>query len=149
MNDGKNAVTHGMSYHPGYNVWRNMGSRCRNPKHPYWKWYGGRGISVCSRWAVFDNFWADMGPTYAPGLTLDRKNNAKGYSKSNCHWVTRKANSNNRRNTVFLDTPWGRMSMSEAAEHSGLSRRTLRARWLRGETAARMFAPSGLTRTYK
>lgn len=34
------------------------------------------------------------------GLTLDRKNNDKGYNKHNCRWATWKVQQNNRRNNV-------------------------------------------------
>lgn len=90
--------THGMSKHPAYAVWRSMLARCRLPSHHAWPNYGGRGIRVCKRWLEsFANFWADMGPSYQPGLTLDRRDNSKGYSPSNCRWVTYEAQANNTR----------------------------------------------------
>lgn len=38
-----------------------MTARCRNPKHKDYKYYGARGISVCTQWLDFKNFLADMG----------------------------------------------------------------------------------------
>src|SRR5215831_9640275 len=71
--------THGMSHHPAYAVWRSMHDRCRLPTHQAWHNYGARGITVCDRWQEsFTNFWEDMRPTYRPGLTLERINNAIG-----------------------------------------------------------------------
>src|SRR5574343_575843 len=76
---------HGMSKHPAYAVWRPMLARCGTPSHPAFKNYGARGITVCARWRKsFENFWEDMGPTYRRGLTLERTNNARGYSPANC-----------------------------------------------------------------
>lgn len=117
---------HGMSGHPAYWVWRSMVDRCRLPSHQAWANYGGRGIEVCDHWRErFENFWADMGPTYAKGLTLEREKNDLGYSKSNCVWATYKAQASNKRETITLDTPKGRMAAASAADAYGIKRTTL------------------------
>lgn len=47
---------------PGvYNSWHSMLQRCTNPNAEGYEYYGGRGITVCERWYVFANFFADMG----------------------------------------------------------------------------------------
>ena len=66
-----------------------------------------------------------MGPTYQRGLDIDRRDNDGGYNASNCRWVTRKINSRNKRRSSRIDTPWGAMTVSEAAERSGIGRSTL------------------------
>jgi len=73
-----------------------MKSRCTYPSHPHYENYGGRGISVCSRWKFFENFLADMGARPA-GLTLDRINSNGNYEPSNCRWATPKEQQANRR----------------------------------------------------
>lgn len=83
---------------PEYNAWTAMHQRCSNPRNPAFKWYGARGIKVCARWASFEAFLVDMGPR-PPGLTLERVDNARGYSPSNCKWATwTEQNNNTRRN---------------------------------------------------
>ena len=81
-----------------YQCWANMIRRCSNPKATHWIHYGGRGISVCERWLVFDNFLADMGE--APlTKTLDRINNDGNYELINCRWITMKEQRANRRDS--------------------------------------------------
>lgn len=87
---------------PVYRTFRSMHSRCRNPSQKSYKNYGGRGITVCKRWEKFENFLADMGEP-PPGMTLERRNNSKGYSPNNCVWATPAAQARNKRNVHLID----------------------------------------------
>lgn len=83
---------------PTYNSWRGMIERCTNPKQAHYARYGGRGVTVCERWTVFENFLSDMGER-PPGLTLDRKNNDGNYEPGNCRWATNQEQRHNRRDS--------------------------------------------------
>src|SRR5262249_25330720 len=68
-----NAKTrHGGHDMPEYFIWKTMRQRCGNPNAPDYPEYGGRGISVCERWNLFENFIADMGRRPSPQHSVDR-----------------------------------------------------------------------------
>jgi hypothetical protein len=94
-------LRHGHAYagkiSPEYNAWLAMRARCRHPGNPNFKNYGARGITVCERWEIFENFFADMGSRPSPKHSLDRIDNDGNYEPSNCRWATPKEQMNNVR----------------------------------------------------
>lgn len=140
----KNAArrtTHGMWRHPAYNSWKSAHSRCRHRSGPSWHLYGGRGIQVSAYWSGFDQFWADMGPTWTEGATLDRIDCDGPYSKENCRWASPREQANNRRDNVFITTPNGRMTVVQASETFGIAANTIFARIRYGWPEARLLEP--------
>lgn len=91
-----NAKRHGMCGTPTWNSWDAMHKRCTNTNHVGWHNYGGRGITVCERWQVFENFYEDMGDR-PPDTSLDRIDNNGCYEPGNCKWSTRSEQMHNRR----------------------------------------------------
>ena len=82
-----------------YKSWISMKSRCNGPNSTNYKYYGGRGITVCERWDSFNNFLADLGPR-PEGMTLDRIDSNGNYEPGNCRWATVTNQNQNRSNTV-------------------------------------------------
>ena len=115
-----------------YRIWCHMRERCYRPSSNHYDDYGGRGIVVCSEWRhSFEAFVADMEPSYQPDLTLGRIDNDGPYSKENCRWETQIQQHNNKRSNVLIETPKGRMTVSQAARLYGLKVVTLHARIFR------------------
>jgi hypothetical protein len=113
-----------------------MVDRCRNPSNQVFRYYGGRGIRVCIRWATsFTDFLADMGEPPAPRLDLDRIDNERGYccghpdcpecflsgQARNCRWATHKENMRHTRRTRFLEHNGERLPLIEWTERLGVS----------------------------
>jgi hypothetical protein len=141
---GQRKTTHGMMNHPAYRSWVYMKGRCNNPNTDGYHLYGGRGIKVCKRWSgSFERFWADMGPTWSEGLTLDRVKVNGDYKPSNCRWATRKEQAGNRRTGRIIDTPEGKMSVTEAAELFGIDRKKIYARISAGWPEHSLIFPFG------
>ena len=78
---------HGQAKTATYESWCAMKRRCCDKNYRNWKYWGGRGITVCHLWKTFVNFFADMGER-PKGLSLDRIDTNGNYEPNNCRWVT-------------------------------------------------------------
>jgi len=89
-----------------FTTWKSMVQRCRDPNTKSYRHYGGRGITVCARWAAsFEAFLEDMGPKPSPDHSIERERVNEGYSPENCKWATRSEQARNRRDraTIIID----------------------------------------------
>lgn len=109
---------------PEYVCWTSMRQRCFNPKNSNYKHYGARGISICSRWAEFENFHADMG--FRPvGHSIERKNVNGNYCPSNCLWIPDELQSGNKTTTRWVHYKGDRLTLAQACRRSGVSKDTV------------------------
>ena len=115
-----------------------MVQRCTDPNKDKWKYYGGRGVSICDRWnpkkgGNFENFLADMGER-PEGTSIDKDKLGDGmlYSPETCCWLTKAEQSIYKKNTVIVVYKGVEMPLMKAAEISGLKRSTIYQRIKRG-----------------
>lgn len=120
--------THGGAGSPEYNSWHSMIRRCTDPTTLGYHRYGGRGISVCERWASsFTHFLEDMGfrPT---GTTLDRKDVNGNYEPSNCRWATHQEQAENTSRVILVTANGKTQSLGAWARDLGVSDKAIRYR---------------------
>jgi hypothetical protein len=143
---GDKIATHGHARKSGVNrtyaIYRDMRTRCENPKYREFHLYGGRGITVCERWKNgYEFFLADMGerPT---GMSLERKRVNEGYSPDNCKWATDEEQANNKRNNVFIEFEGRRMTIAQWSRELGLKAGTVYFRHSKGWPPERILSPT-------
>ena len=85
-----------------YRIWQAMKTRCLNPNAANYRYYGGKGITVCDEWMNYAPFeeWAKENG-YSDSLTIDRKDINKGYCPQNCEWVTMKHQNNHHKSNIY------------------------------------------------
>lgn len=124
-------VKHGLSASSEYKIWTGMRQRCENPKHIKYKRYGGRWITVCERWKLFDNFLADMGFRPNICLSIERVNNNGNYEPGNCKWATRKEQQRNMASNHLIEFNGRSMTLVAWAEEVGLKPSVIHGRiWM-------------------
>ncbi len=103
--------------------------RCFNAKNRSYRRYGGRGISVCDDWLVYENFesWA-LSNGYKEGLSIDRINNDGNYEPGNCRWTTSKVQGNNKESCVYLTYNGEKLTIAQWAEKTNISWSTIKRR---------------------
>lgn len=116
--------------HNRFNViWAEAKRRCYNPNDAAYPRYGGKGLTLSDDWLSYKNFKRDMLATYEAHLTLDRIDNAKGYSKQNCRWATMREQQNNRTNNNNIEYDGKTMTLPMWADEIGIKSSTLRQRY--------------------
>ena len=107
-----------------YRIHYNMIQRCINPNHGDYKWYGGKGISVCDEWMnsyVIFKEWA-LKNGYNDNLTIDRIDANGNYCPDNCRWVDMIVQNNNKPLLPRYEYNGEIHTLSEWARILGLSR---------------------------
>ena len=119
---GPSIKKHGLTKTRLYHTWSNMKQRCINPKHPAYKNYGGRGITVCEEWlSSFSVFmtWATANG-YSEDLSIDRIDVNGSYCPENCRWITMKEQGFNRRNNHIITYNGKTQTMRQWSDELGI-----------------------------
>lgn len=123
-----------------YRAWIHMRGRCNTKTDHRYEYYGGRGISVCSRWDDYENFLADMGRR-PDGYSLDRIDVNGNYEPGNCRWASEITQKNNTRRNVNIEHNGETKSMRRWAIELGFSPDLIKKRYYRGDRGEHLFRP--------
>lgn len=86
-------------------IFKGMKRRCYNGRSKDYKWYGEKGIKICSEWMdnpkLFEE-WA-IANGYSDNLTIDRIDESKDYCPENCRWITINNNVKYKSSTSLID----------------------------------------------
>jgi hypothetical protein len=86
---------------PEYAAYHSAKKRCNDESHPYYGYYGGRGITF--EFASFDAFFKEIGKRPSDEHSLDRRDNEKGYVPGNIRWATPEEQNRNKRTNVLIE----------------------------------------------
>jgi len=114
---------------PEHYVWRSMLARCCNANHPYYSYYGGRGIQVCAAWMQYEAFFADVGPRPSAEHSLDRIDNDGNYEPGNVRWATKSEQQRNKTTTKLYSNGHFCGTLVDCARYLGLSKELAHWRW--------------------
>jgi hypothetical protein len=97
---------------PTYDLWGRIKDRCYNKSSKDYKDYGGRGIKLYQPWVKdFLKFksYVELLPNYPKErvvgikkVTIDRKNNSKGYVPGNLRWASYTQQNRNKRDNLLI-----------------------------------------------
>ena len=124
------SIKHGLSNTRLFSIWKSMLTRCLNPNNKSYKYYGGKGVSVCDEWknnfqAFYD--WA-ISHGYTDNLTLDRMDSIGNYCPQNCRWVTMKEQNENKSNNRKISALGETLTLSQWSQKTGINITTLKSR---------------------
>lgn len=114
---------------PEYLCWWSMKGRCFNPKNASFHRYGGRGITVCERWASsYLAFLEDMGRRPSPEHSIDRIDNDGNYEPGNCRWATKSEQGGNTSTNRILAMGGQKHLLCEWGKITGINEATIASR---------------------
>ena len=120
-----------------YRIWQAMKSRCLNSKSCNYKYYGGRGVTVCDEWMRDVNAFYEwsINNGYADDLTIDRIDVNGNYHPGNCRWVTMKEQCNKNKTNIYqIDLHGEKYSLRDFVDIIGESYPKILTRLQRGKT---------------
>jgi len=112
-------------------IFHGMRGRCYNENNEAYKYYGLRGISICSEWLSDPEKFVEwsLSHGYANDLSIDRIDNDGNYEPGNCRWADDSTQSRNRRSSCtakIYKFNGEYVSVKDLCERLPLDRRTLR-----------------------
>jgi hypothetical protein len=96
-----------------YSIWTGIKTRCYNKNHIYFKYYGGRGITMCNAWknsyTSFKEYVMNL-PNVPDNINdkgrinyqIDRINNNRNYEPGNVRWATLEEQARNMSSNITI-----------------------------------------------
>ena len=116
-----------------YTAWNSIKRRCLNKNDKAYKYYGGRGISICDEWSnnyVSFREWC-MENGYKNGLTIDRIDPNGNYEPKNCRLATMAQQNDNKRTTYKFDVDGKKYTITELSKKYNINRKVIYYRLFR------------------
>lgn len=112
-----------------YNIWHSMRLRCRTPGYRDYKYYGGRGITICAEWDEYASFraWA-LSNGFGPGMSIERNDVNGNYGPDNCCWIPKSEQQDNTRRVKKLTVNGVTKPLPVWARETGIAPTLIRTR---------------------
>ena len=122
-----------------YHIWKDMWKRCTSPGNDNYRWYGGKGITVCPQWRSYTQFreWAHANG-YQDNLEIDRINSDGNYEPGNCRWITHKEQTNNMSSNRLIVYKDKTITAAQFSEMTGISYHVILRRLNKGWSAEKI-----------
>lgn len=83
----------GAKHNRVYKIWQEMIRRCYLPKHPFYRYYGAMGVTVCDEWHDFIAYADWYYENHIAGCQVDKDaNGSKVYSPATRQFINQAAN---------------------------------------------------------
>jgi hypothetical protein len=111
-------------------AYKNMISRCYDPKNVSYHRYGGRGIQVCEEWIKSRESFISWSLKNMHGikLSIDRIDNNGNYSPENCRWADIKTQLRNQNRNRLIAYQGKTQTVAAWAEELGHKQDTIHKR---------------------
>lgn len=119
-----------------YPIWKELISRCNNPKNKRYYVYGKKGIKVCKEWEkdflafrkwAYENGYDENAPR--GNCTIDRIDNDGDYTPENCRWVPYSRQQRNTQKTIIFEYKGVKKPLIDWCEELNLPYNTIRWRY--------------------
>ena len=108
-------------------IFNKMKNRCYNDTNKDYRFYGGKGIKVCTDWMKnpcnFEMWAFENG--YKSNLTIDRIDSSKNYSPENCRWITREDNARYKSSTIVIEVDGIQLTGKQWSKKLGIGTNTI------------------------
>lgn len=121
-----------------YKIWSCMKYRCYGEKYKQKCYYKDKNIKVCDEWKDFNNFYKWAKDKYFDGSSIDRIDVNGNYEPSNCRFVDKYIQANNKTNNIIIEYNGEKKTLAQWAKDKNINYFCLRSRYLKGWDIDRM-----------